>query len=506
MTAKIKPVVLVILDGWGHREEREHNAIAEAKTPFFDHLWKDFPHSLLNASEGSVGLPEGQMGNSEVGHMTIGAGTVIDTDLVRIVKAMRAGDFVANPSLQGLYRHCLKYDSTLHVIGMVSPGGVHSHSDHLYGFLEAAKQAGIKNVAIHVVTDGRDTPPKAGAGYVEELEKFIAEHGIGRIATAAGRFYSMDRDKNWDRIEKAETAMRRGESDYVTGEKPSDFIRKRYTEGSSDEVLEPIVFLDGDGRATTIKENDGVFMFNFRADRVRLLARRLREHGKKENIHVVTMTESDRELDCPIVYPQVDIKTTLAAEVSRAGLSQVHIAETEKYAHVTYFLNGGREKPHEGEERILVDTRKDVKMHDEAPEMRAREITDAAIERMSMPVDFIVLNYANVDLVGHTANMHAVITAVETVDRELNRLVGAVSAAGGATLITADHGNAEVNIDPVTGEKHTAHTTNMVPAIVTLPGGTMRNGSLADIAPTVLTLMGLPVPPAMTGKSLYTAE
>ena len=506
MKQKIKPFVLVILDGWGHREESEHNAIAEAETPFFDHLWKDFPHCLLDASEGSVGLPEGQIGNSEVGHMTIGAGTVIDTDLVRIVKAMRAGDFCVNASLQGLYRHCLKHDSTLHVIGMVSPGGIHSHSDHLYGFLDAAKHAGIKKVAIHVVTDGRDTPPKAGAGYVEELEKNIAENGIGRIATAAGRFYTMDRDKNWDRIEKAEAAMCRGESDYVTDEKPSAFIQKRYTEGSSDEVLEPIVFTDENGKADLIQENDGVFMFNFRADRVRLLARRLRERGKKDNIHVVTMTESDKELDCPIVYPQVNIKTTLAAEISYAGLSQVHIAETEKYAHVTYFLNGGREKPYEGEERILIDTRKDVKMHDEAPEMRAREITDAAIERMKKPVDFIVLNYANVDLVGHTANKRAVITAVETVDRELNRLVDAVTALGGAAFITADHGNAEVNVDPMTGEKHTAHTTNMVPAIVTLPGGTMRNGSLADIAPTVLTLMGLPVPPAMTGKSLYTGE
>jgi len=316
----------------------------------------------------------------------------------------------------------------------------------------------------------------------------------------------MDRDKNWDRIEKAEAAMCRGESDFVTGEKPSAFIRKRYTDGSSDEVLEPIVFTGENGKADLIQTNDGVFMFNFRADRVRLLARRLRERGRKDNIHVVTMTESDKELDCPIVYPQVNIKTTLAAEISQAGLSQVHIAETEKYAHVTYFLNGGREKPHEGEERILIDTRKDVKMHDEAPEMRAREITDAAIERMKKPVDFIVLNYANVDLVGHTANKRAVITAVETVDRELNRLVDAVTALGGAAFITADHGNAEVNVDPMTGEKHTAHTTNMVPAIVTLPGGTMRNGSLADIAPTVLTLMGLPVPPAMTGKSLYTGE
>lgn len=503
-TPKIKPFVLVVLDGWGYREEKENNPIAEAHTPFFDHLWDAYPHSILDASEESVGLPSGQIGNSEIGHMTIGAGRVIDTDLVRITKAMRAGHFLRNDALKALFAHCVSHDSILHVVGLVSPGGIHSHSEHLYGFLEAAKASGVGRVAIHAITDGRDTPPKSGAGYLEELEEFIAKTGVGRIASVSGRFYAMDRDKNWDRLAKAEAAIYRGEGETTT-EAASAHVRARYEKGDIDEHLQPFVVLDASGHADEIGANDGVFMFNFRADRCRQLASHLIARSGQENIFVATMTQYDKNFDCPVAYPQMYIETTLAAEISRAGFLQAHIAETEKYAHVTYFVNGGREKPHEGEEHVLIESRKDVKTHDLAPEMRAKEITDAAIDRIRKGVDFMFINYANADMVGHTAQKPAVVIAVETVDRELKRLIEAVLAAGGAAFITADHGNAETHTDPETGELHTAHTLNLVPAILTRSRGMLGRGTLADVAPTVLSEMGLPVPPSMTGRNLHIA-
>lgn len=497
---KIRPVVLVVLDGWGHREETEHNAIAEAKTPFFDSLLKKYPHSLLDASEGSVGLPEGQMGNSEVGHMTIGAGRVIDTDLVRITRAMRRGEFHRNPAFKELFRHCLKYNSTLHVVGLVSTGGVHSHVEHMYGFLRAAKDAGMKNVAVHAITDGRDTPPRSGADFLEELEKKISEIAVGRIATVCGRFFAMDRDHNWDRLALAEDAMLRGKASQKTTT-PSAHVRERYKEGVIDELLEPIVCTALEGGTCSVQKNDGVFIYNFRADRARMLSSRIAKMCDTDNIYLVTMTEYDKNVKADVAYPPVSISTTLAAEISRAGLKQAHIAETEKYAHATYFLNVGREKPHKGEEHVLIESRKDIPTHDHAPEMRAKEITDAAVQRIKKGVDFVFLNYANADMVGHTANRPAIMRAVQTIDRELERLVSAVEAVGGAMFITADHGNAELNIDS-SGEEHTAHTTNAVPAILTLPGK-LHKGSLSDVAPTILSIMGLPVPSEMTGKNLY---
>ncbi|TSC86511.1 MAG: phosphoglycerate mutase [Parcubacteria group bacterium Gr01-1014_8] len=502
MSRRIKPLVLVVLDGWGYREDPEHNAIAEAKIPFFDSLWKKYPHSLLTASEESVGLPVGQMGNSEVGHMTIGAGKVIDTDLVRITKAMRGGEFRGNSAFNGLFQHCLRHNSTLHVIGLVSTGGVHSHIEHLYGFLRAAKDAGVSNVAIHAITDGRDTLPRSGADYLVDLEKNLKEIGVGRIATVCGRFFAMDRDQNWDRLARAEAAMFKGAAPMRTS-RPSDFLRARYAEGTIDELLEPIVCTDLEGGACTIQKNDGVFMYNFRADRARMLSKRIASMCDKDNVFLVTMTEYDKNVKTNVAYPPVTITTTLAAEISKAGLSQVHIAETEKYAHATYFLNGGQEKPHDGEEHVLIESRKDIATHDMAPEMRAREITDAAIERIQKGVDFVFINYANVDMVGHTANTKAIVKAVETVDSELKRLVESVQGAGGAVFVTADHGNAEQNFDVATGEKHTAHTLNVVPAILTIDRGLLRDGGLADVTPTILSLFGLHVPKVMTGQNLY---
>ena len=493
-------VVLIVLDGWGHRLETEHNAIAAAKTPYFDRIWQENPHALLRTDGLAVGLPEGQMGNSEIGHTTIGAGTVIDTDLVQIAKLIDNGEFDRNPAFVELFDHVRQHNSTLHVIGMLSTGGVHSHSDHLFAFLRAAKEQGILKLAVHVITDGRDVAPRSGAGYLEELEKVLAEIGIGQIATVSGRFYAMDRDKNWDRLSLYEQAIFAGEGQEKIMARPSDALRERYVGGQLDEHLKPIVFLDADGNHYPIETGDGVFFFNFRPDRARMLAKKLSERADTHDLQVVTMAEFDKAVPLPAAFPPRVIETTLGAEIANAGLSQVHIAETEKFPHATYFLNGGREQPHEREEHIMLESRKDVPTHDLAPEMQAEGIADAALRSMSM--DFMFINFANPDMVGHTGNVPAIVTALETVDRQLERVVSAVTQAGGIALITADHGNAEQNVDPLSGEIHTAHTVNPVPLIAVNASGALHDGSLADLAPTVLHLLGLPQPPAMTGSNL----
>lgn len=497
-----KPLVLIVLDGWGHRDDRENNAIAAANTPYFDSLLRDFPHSLVDASSMSVGLPEGQMGNSEVGHMTIGAGRIIDTDFVRISKAAKENEFVTNPAFVELFAHVRKHGSVLHVKGLVSPGGVHSHTEHLYAFLDAAKRSGVEKIAIHAFTDGRDVGPRSAAAYLRELEDVIDDLGIGFIATATGRFYAMDRDNNWDRIGKVEQALFRNEGVRAyRNRRASDVMEELYAEGVVDEHLEPVVFLDEDGEGYRIDENDGVFFFNFRSDRARELSAKTIEYAQEKNICFVTLTEYDSTQKTLVAFPQIRPETTIAEQLSRAGLTQAHLAETEKYAHATYFFNGGRQLPFPGEEHILVESRKDIKTHDQAPEMRAREIADKAIEALDKGTDFLFINFANADMVGHTGNVPAIITAVETVDRELRRVIEKTLALGGIAIVTADHGNAEQNIDVSTGETHTAHTVNRVPFIVTAPC-TLENGTLADIAPTALSLMRLPIPPEMTGKVL----
>lgn len=502
MKPKIKPFVLIVLDGWGHREEKAHNAIYEAPTPRFDGLISRFPHSTLDASAGSVGLPDGQMGNSEIGHMTIGVGKIIDTDLVKIAKAVKNGVFEDNAEFGALFSHVKKHGSTLHAVGLLSPGGVHSHQEHLHAFLNAAKKAGIEKLAIHCITDGRDVAPQSAAAYFADLEKAIGESGIGFIATASGRFFAMDRDKNWDRLARAEAAMFRCEGNVCQKRKPSEFVAELHKDGILDEHLEPVVFLDENGRGCAISENDGVFVWNFRADRARMLASRLAEESEAKNLCLVTMTQYDKTIACRVAFPPSSIETTLSAEISKHGLTQVHVAETEKYAHATYFLNGGVEVPHAGEEFVLVESRKDIPTHDLAPEMRAKDIADKAIEKIEAGVDFIFINFANADMVGHTAKESAMHVAIETVDRELGRVIDAVSAKGGAAFITADHGNAEHYYDAEKDEKITSHTTNPVPAIITIEGVKIADGTLADVAPTVLTAMGLPVPVSMTGKDL----
>lgn len=497
-----KPITLIILDGWGYREETKDNAIATAKKPNFDRLWSTYPHSLLQASGRAVGIPDGQIGNSEVGHTTIGAGTIVDMDLVRIDKEIESGAYHTNPAFVQLFEHVRMYDSTLHVQGLVSPGGVHSHQRHLFSFLREAKAQGMKRVAIHVFTDGRDTPPQSASQYLKELEALIAELGPEFfIATISGRYYAMDRDNNWDRLAKAEQAIFdcKGE---VCEIKPSAYLEEKYKQGKVDELLEPIVCATPEGIGCAVEKNDAVFFFNFRADRARMFTQRLMERQKVDNIYVVTLTEYCVDYTCTVAFPPTKIETTLANEISRAGLKQAHIAETEKFAHATYFLNGGREKPYDGEVDIMLDSRKDVKTHDEAPEMRAVGIADKAIEEIEKGTDFIFINFANADMVGHTANVPAIIKAVEAVDTALGRVVDALDKKGGIALITADHGNAEINIDPVTGIRHTAHTTSLVPCIITSHDYKLHNGGLSDIAPTILNILDIAIPGVMTGKPL----
>jgi 2,3-bisphosphoglycerate-independent phosphoglycerate mutase len=522
-----KQVVLIVLDGWGYREEKEHNAMAQAKTPVFDKIWKEYPHTLLEASGLHVGLPEGQMGNSEVGHMTIGAGKVIDTDLVRIAKAIKNDEFIKNPAFVKLFKHVQKNNSTLHVKGLLGNGGVHAHSDHLTAFLQAAKRAGIKKLALHLYTDGRDTAPQSAGGFLVELEKVLQKIGIGNIATVSGRFYAMDRDNNWDRVKRAEEAMFEGKGNLqLSQNKPSVVLKELYKTGIMDEHLEPIVFLGEKDKAYKIEKNDGVFFFNFRADRARQISQKILERAKKDNLCFVTMTEYDPSTKLgasspfiAVAFPPVPIETTLAKEISAAGLRQAHIAETEKFPHATYFLNGGIEKPYKGEKHILLDSRKDVKTHDLAPEMRAEAIADKAIEEIKKGTNFIFINFANADMVGHTANVPAIVKALETTDRELGRVLEVLHKNGGHAFVTADHGNAEINFDKKAKVKHTSHTTSPVPAILisqTNPstphkktqgkklwaGKLRKGGTLADITPTILEILNIKKPKSMTGESL----
>ena len=497
------PFILMVLDGWGYREDATNNALASAHIPFYRGLLEKYPHALLDASEESVGLPEGQVGNSEVGHMTIGAGKVLDTDLVRITKSIRENTFGKNPVFQTLFDHVNTHGSTLHIQGLVSPGGIHSHQEHLFALLRAAKEAGVKNIAVHAFTDGRDTPPQSAAKYLKELEAILAEVGIGKVATIAGRFYAMDRDNNWDRVEKAEQALFECKGRLCSVDvSPSEMLEKLYTEGITDEHIEPVVFLDSEGNGYPIKKNDAVAFFNFRADRARMLSKKIEERKESHNLIFATFTEYDATLKSLVAFPPSKIETTLSAEISRAGLTQAHVAETEKYAHATYFLNGGKEKPHLNEEFVLIESRKDIKTHDEAPKMRAEQIADAAIAQLDKGTQFLFINFANADMVGHTANVPATILAVEEIDAQLKRVIEALEKKGGVAMITADHGNAEMNIDPHTGAMHTAHTENLVPVILTKSGATIKNGTLADVAPTVLTLLDIPVPAPMTGKVL----
>jgi len=507
----ITPVTLIILDGWGINPRVEGNAIALASTPAYDKLMEEYPHTTLDASGESVGLPEGQMGNSEVGHMNIGAGRIVYQDLTRIDKAIREGEFFKNPVLLECMKKTEEATGRLHLLGLVSDGGVHSHINHLFALIDMAKKEGIREVFIHAFLDGRDTPPESGINYIRSLQEFIKDRGYGRIATISGRYYAMDRDKRWDRIEKAYRAIVHGEG--RRAEDPVKAVEESYREGITDEFVIPTVIAGKDESPVVMKDGDGAFFFNFRADRARELTTALTvqnftafERGTPPAFsYFATMKQYDETLPVPFAFENERLKNIFAEVISKRGIRQFRIAETEKYAHVTYFFNGGEETPFPGEDRLLIQSPKDVATYDQKPEMSAWKVTEELEKRIySRKYGFILVNYANPDMVGHTGVLSAAIRAVEVIDRCLERVVRAVLDTGGIACITSDHGDIEQMIDYDTGAPHTAHTTNLVPFIVTKKDISLRPGPgiFADVAPTLLDLMGLETPPEMTGKSL----
>lgn len=505
-TASKSPLVLVILDGWGIGDPGEHNGISIADTPNYDQLISSYSNTQLDASGEAVGLPAGQMGNSEVGHTTIGAGCVLYQDLVKITKDAEAGKFAENSAFTTAFDHVKKHQSTLHVMGLLSPGGVHSHEHHFLQTINAAIKNGVTRILLHCFMDGRDYSRTGGRDSLKRLEQHINGMDEVRIATVTGRYYSMDRDTNWDRTDKSFRAIFEGNASYVyeATSQPSEVIKEWYSKEIFDEMLEPQVFLKPDGTKYNVEDNDAIIFTNFRPDRARQLSRKVTEVLKDRNLCFVTMTNYDPTIESIVAYTPEKIEQTMASVIADAGLTQVHIAETEKFPHVTYFVNGGREKPHQGEEHILVPSRKDIKTHDEAPEMRAKEICDEAIKKLDS-TDFIFMNFANPDMVGHTAKPSAIKIAVETVDRELGRLVKEVLKRDGSLIVIADHGNAEVMWQGETKEAHTAHTINPVPFIFVnkTKKPTLKSGKgLQDIAPTVLDILKLQQPPCMTGESI----
>ena len=512
MTPRPKPLMLCILDGWGERSNGADNAIDKAKTPVWHELMRRWPHAHLNASEHYVGLPDGQMGNSEVGHTNIGAGRVVLQDLPRIDKALADGKVANLPALQDFIAKLKQSGGTAHVMGLVSPGGVHSHQRQIAALASVVSDAGVP-VAVHAFLDGRDTPPQSASCYLKQFQQEIAGQGASRIATVTGRYYAMDRDKRWDRVAKAYAALAAGDGEHA--EDAVKAVKAAYARGETDEFVLPTLI--GDYRG--MKDGDGVFFANFRADRIREIATALldpdfSDFTRQKRIAFAAalgLVEYSTELNRFIatLFPPEDLSGTLGEIVSNAGMTQLRIAETEKYAHVTFFFNGGRETVFPGEERILVPSPK-VATYDQQPEMSAPEVTDKVVEAIrSGRFDVIVLNYANTDMVGHTGKLEAAMKAVETVDACLGRLAEAVEKAGGTLVITADHGNAEMMRDPETGEPHTAHTLNPVPFVIVNPPGAIarvENGRLADVAPTLLDLLDLPKPAAMTGHSLIVPD
>jgi len=513
MSAK-KPVVLLILDGYGYSEKTKYNAIYAANTPVYDNLWKTCPNTLIDTSGMAVGLPEGQMGNSEVGHTTIGAGRVVYQNFTRINKSISDGDFFTNPEYVKAIDSAIANDKSVHILGLLSEGGVHAHQDHLYAMIKMAVQRGAKNVFLHAFLDGRDTPPRSAESSLQQAENLFKELGTGRVASIVGRYFSLDRDNRWDRVKAAYDVMVTGDAEFdaltaVEG------LKAAYERGENDEFVKATVICGEDEEVATINDGDSVIFMNFRPDRAREITRALIDEGfdgfdrgetHPKIAHFVQTTEYASNIQAPIAYPPESLANSLGEYLSSLGKTQLRIAETEKYAHVTFFFNGGNEVVYPGEDRILVPSPQ-VATYDLKPEMSAPEVTDklvAAIE--SGKYDAIICNYANCDMVGHSGLMDAAIKAVEAVDDSLEKVLAAVKKVGGDALVTADHGNVEEMFDEETGQPHTQHSTLPVPFIfVSDRKATMANGgSLADVAPTMLALLDLPQPKEMTGRNLVT--
>ncbi len=500
------PLMLMILDGFGYNPETKGNAIYTAKTPNLDKLFAENPHTLIGASGLDVGLPDGQMGNSEVGHTNIGAGRVVYQELTRISKEIREGEFFQNEALCGAMDSAVKADKAVHLIGLLSDGGVHSHIEHLFALIDLAKQRGVQKLYVHALLDGRDTPPESGKGYVQQLCDKLRETGVGMVATVMGRYYAMDRDNRWERVQKAYDAMVCGEGEFVGD--PVEAVQKSYDAGVTDEFVVPVVCAHG----AEVSEGDSMIFFNFRPDRAREITRTFVDpefsgFARKKGyfpVHYVCFTEYDATMpNVEIAFKPQDLVNTFGEYIGEQGLTQLRIAETEKYAHVTFFFNGGNEKPYKNEDRALINSPK-VATYDLQPEMSAYLVTDEVVKRIeSDKYDVIILNFANCDMVGHTGVFEAAVKAVEAVDTCVGRVVEAMRAKGGIVLLTADHGNADRMLAE-DGTPFTAHTTNPVPfMVIGKPDAKLREGGrLADIAPTMLKLLGLAVPAEMDGKSL----
>jgi len=530
-----KPLVLIILDGWGYRAETKANAIALARKPTYDRLLRECPNTLIHTSGPFVGLPEGQMGNSEVGHLNMGAGRIVHMDITRIDLMIQNGEFFSHPVLLDAMKHARVGGRKLHLFGLVSDGGVHSRQEHLYALLKMAKQHGVERVFVHAFMDGRDTLPTNGAGYLEQLQQKMREYNCGKLASVSGRYYAMDRDRRWERIAKAYGAMVSGKGEGRTRTDAVQGMKESYNQGVTDEFVLPFVCTDTDKARpgqpiATIADDDACVCFNFRADRVREITRALcrnsglnekggrdlpgaedldatlpRDGGPK-NLKYVCMTRYDKNFSLPVVIPPESMANILANVMGAQNMRNLRVAETEKYAHVTYFFNGGVEQPFPGEDRVMIQSPK-VATYDLKPEMSAAGIAEAVVKATNDGAfDVIIVNFANADMVGHSGKIEPTVKAVETVDACLGEIEKAVRARGGAMLITADHGNAEMMIDPATGGPHTAHTTNPVPFIVIAEDAskyTLKpNGSLRDISPTILGMLGVTEPGEMTGADL----
>jgi 2,3-bisphosphoglycerate-independent phosphoglycerate mutase len=510
-TQRARPVALIVLDGWGYRPETEGNAIALANTPNWDALWRRGSRTLLEASGLRVGLPEGQMGNSEVGHLNLGAGRVVMQDLVRISAAIADGTFYTNPALLGACQQVKKNGGTLHLMGLIGAGGVHAIDEHLCALIELAKRQRLEHVALHAFLDGRDTMPKSALGYVQQLLEYIRKIGSpAKIASVSGRYYAMDRDRRWDRTELAYRAIVDGKGTTVTD--PINAIREAYESGKTDEFMLPVVVTQNGKPVAPMRDGDAVIGFNYRSDRMRQIVRSLIDPAfdgfdvsGAPKVSVTTLTNYDKTFDVPVAFEPTSMARILAEVLSANGLSLLKTAETEKYPHVTYFFNGGVEQPYPGESRVLVPSPK-VATYDLKPEMSADGVTEALCKGISSrDQDFILCNYANADMVGHSGSIPATIKAVETVDRCLSRVLDTAEKAGTRLIVTADHGNAEMMIDPETGGPHTAHTTNPVPFVIVDWDQEQRlrpGGALCDVAPTILSMLGIEQPREMSGVNL----